>query len=688
MTAGEDAEQPPTDGYGYESEDWYRAEAEYEDSVVGEGTVPELIDRCASEHDGVAQMYKGGVYDRSLTPEAFPEAPDGGFESLSYGEMRRTYRRLAAGFDELGVGKGDRVGMFAHTRIEWALSDLALLSRGAVPTSVYASSSPSQTRYLLDDPGASGVVVENRELLERVLEVEQDLSLDFIVSMDSLDGYDDRDDIHTLADVYAMGEDSLDRDVFEGWLGDLAADDLCTLIYTSGTTGQPKGVEISHANLRSCLNQMWKRLGPRPDKPDEMITLDEDLRILSFLPLAHAFERFVHFSMLTAGATIAYAEDVEPEPLREDMREVRPNGVATVPRLLEKIYDGVLERVSDSLVGRRVFDWSVGVGQDCWEFYESCDEPTGVAYYTRDLPPVLRAKHAVADRLVYSRIRGALGGEIEGFLSAGGSLSEDLARTYLGMGLPVFEGYGMTEASPVISVAPPEEPKVGKLGPPLCDVEVRVDESRVGTSVVENDGTEGDIGELLVRGPNIFGGYWNKPDETEEAFEGADDEGGDWFRTGDVVEVGGDGYLRFVDRVKNLVVLSTGKNVPAESVEDAVVASEYIDQCMLVGDGRKFVGALVVPNKRRIRDRAEEKGVEPPEDDEELTGDEAVRELLRDEIEEANSEFEGFERIKEFRVVADEWTEENGLMTPTMKKKRREIRDEYDDEIRSIYAGG
>ena len=686
MTVGEQTGVSPSeDGvYTYETSDWYRAETSYDDDVIGDDTVPELLNGRTDGHETVAQMYKGGVYDRALTPEAFPEAPDGEFEGLTYGEMRGIYRRLAAGFDALGVGKGDRIGMFAHTRIEWALSDLALLSRGAVPTSVYATSSPSQTRYLLDDPGASGVVVENQELLERVLEVEEDLDLDLIVSMDSLDGCD-RDDIYTLADVYETGDEAFDEDSFDGWLDEISPDDLCTLIYTSGTTGQPKGVEISHRNFRSCLNQMWRRLGPRPDKPDEMITLNENLRVLSFLPLAHAFERFAHFAMLTAGATIAYAEDVEPDVLREDMHKVCPKGMATVPRLLEKIYDAVVEHASGSFLRRRIFDWAVGVGQDCWGFYESCDEPTGVAYYTRDLPPVLRAKHAVADRLVYSQIREALGGEIEGFLSAGGSLPEDLARTYLGMGLPVFEGYGMTEASPVVSVAPPEEPRVGKLGPPLCDVEVRVDEARVGTSVVEKDGLDGEVGELLVRGPNIFGGYWKKPDKTHEAFEDAED-GDEWFRTGDVVEVGDDGYLRFVDRVKNLLVLSTGKNVPAERVEDSVVASEYIDQCMLVGDEHKFVGALIVPNTRRIRDWADEEGLDLPEEDEELIGDRRVRRLLDAEIEEANSEFEEFEQVKKFRTVADEWTEENGLMTPTMKKKRREIRDRYAEEIRSIYA--
>ena len=670
---------------GYESEDWFRAEREYEDDVIGDDTVSELIDRRTEGHgDVVAQMYKGGVYDRSLTPEAFQEAPDGEFASLTYAETRDTYRRLAAGFDELGVEKGDRVGMFAHTRIEWALSDFALLTRGAVPTSVYASSSPSQTRYLLDDPGASGVVVENQELLDRVLAVEDDLSLDFIVSMDAIEGYEDRDDIYTLADVYALGNDSYDPDAVEGWLGNLSPKDLCTLIYTSGTTGQPKGVRITHRNFRSCINQMWKRIGPRPDKPDDMISLNEDMRVLSFLPLAHAFERFAHLSMVTAGATIAYAEDVEPKTLREDMRMVKPVGIATVPRLLEKIYDAVLEQTSDSMVKRRVFDWAVDVGQEYWEFYEDGDEPTGIEYYSREPPLPLRTKYEIADRLVYSKIRENLGGEVEGFLSAGGSLPEHLGRTYLGMGIPLFEGYGMTEASPVVSIVPPENPKVGTLGPPLCDVDVKVDETKVGTSVLED--TEGEeVGELLVRGPNIFDGYWEMPEKTDEVFEDADDGGDDWFRTGDVVSIDEDGYLSFVDRVKNLVVLSTGKNVPAEPIEDAVVESEYVDQCMVVGDERKFVGALVVPNLGRIREWADENDIDLS-DDEPLIENGRVHELVEREVERANRGFEEYERIKKFELVEDEWTEENGYLTPTLKKKRHKIREEYADEIESIYS--
>ncbi len=672
---------------GYKNSDWFRAERGYEDDVIGDDTVPELIDRRAAEHgDAVAQMYKGGVYDRTLTPEVLDEAPDGEFVSLTYDEMRSAYRRLAAGFDALGVERGDRVGIFADTRIEWALSDFALLARGAVVSTVYASSSPEKVEYLLDNPDASGVVVENEELLERVLEVEDRLSLESIVVMDEVGGdYLSRDDIHTLADVYRLGDESYEDELIDEWLHRSEIDDLCTLIYTSGTTGKPKGVRITQRNFRSCINQMWKRLGPRPDKPDEMVRLDEEMRILSFLPLAHAFERFVHLAMMTAGATVAYAEDVEPEVLREDMRKIEPRGIATVPRLLEKIYDAILEETSDSAVKSRIFDWAVGVGQEYWEFYESCDEPTGVAYYTREPPLPLRAKYAVADRLVYSKIRENLGGEIEGFLSAGGSLPDHLAEMYLGIGLPVFEGYGMTESAPVVSVAPPEEPKVGKLGPPICDVEVRVDESKVGSGIHENDDIKGDVGELLVRGPNIFDGYWEMPDKTEEAFTEAEDGGDDWFRTGDVVEISPDGYLRFVDRVKNLVVLSTGKNVPAEPIEDAVVESPYLDQCMVVGDGRKFVGALVVPNFEGLRELGEETGVDLPETNEELVGHSRVRDAVETAVEDANSGFEEYERIKQFEIVADEWTQENGLLTPTMKKKRHQIREEYADEIERIY---
>ncbi len=678
----------------YSSSDWFQAEEEYDDEVVGWSTIPELVDRRMQVHgESTAFLYKGGVYDRTLTPEAFPEAPEDGFASLSYSEVQDIVRTLATGFDDVGVESDEHVAIYSSTRVEWTLADYALLSRGAVVTTVYPSSSPEQTRYLLDDPDASTVVVENQELLERVLEVEDELSLERLVVLDEVaEDYLQRDDVYTAGEVHRRGRDCYDDEIFEEWLDDGDIDDVATVIYTSGTTGRPKGVELTHRNLRSSVNQMWKRLGPRPDKPEEMPVLDGEIRSLAYLPLAHAFERFSELAMVTAGASMGFAESTEPEALKEDIQEIQPTGIATVPRLLEKIYDAVVEETAESPVKRRVFEWSVDVGQEVWRFYEGCEEPTGVAYYTRTPPLTLRLKERVADRLVYSRIREALGGEIEVFLSAGGSLPEGVARTYLGMGLPVVEGYGMTESAPVVSLTPPEEPRVGTMGPPLSEVEVDLDRSEVGDEFAGDVGDEreeeGDFGELLVRGDNIFDSYLGTPEETEEAFRESDDGDGDpWFRTGDVVEVDSRGFLRFVDRVKNLVVLSTGKNVAVEPLEDAVVENRYVDQCMVVGDDRKFVGALLVPAFDELRRWARENDVDLPRDPEEMMEFERVQTLLEEAVDEANSGFEDVERIKDYAVVAEEWTEDDDLLTPTLKKKRRNIRDRYDDDIEAIYEG-
>jgi long-chain acyl-CoA synthetase len=648
--------------------DWRQAEREYDDEVIGWNTVPEAIEDSAQLRlSQTASMYKGGVYGRTLVPDVIDEAPDGGFASLTYGEVRGIYRRLAAGFDELGVKKGDRIGIFSNTRLEWALSDFAVLSRGGIVTSVYSSSSPRQTRYLLDDPGASGVVVENQELLERVLEVEDDLDLEFIVSMDEVDDeHLERDDVHTLGDVYDMGDEFFEEGRFEDWLDDLDLDDLCTLIYTSGTTGQPKGVRLTHQNFRSSINQGRKRFGPRPDKPDDLPTIDDTDRVVSFLPLAHAFERYGSFLMYASGATVAYAES--PDTLQEDFGAVGPTTGTSVPRVYEKVYDAIREQASDSGLKKRIFEWAEGVG----ERYHRDDSPGAV----------LSVKHAVADRLVFSNVREALGGELEFMISGGGSLSAELCALYHGMGLPIYEGYGLTETSPIVSVNPPEEPKIGTIGPPILDIETKLD-VEAAPPEVRNDG---DVGELLVRGPNVTDGYWEKPDETEAAFTEGDDDAEDWFRTGDVVRMDENGYMTFLDRAKELIVLSTGKNVPPQPIEDGFSTSQLVEQCMVVGDGEKFIGALIVPNFEGVRKRGKSEGVELPDDGNEIADDERVHGWIEEEVEEVNQDFEKYETIKKFELVADEWTEENDMLTPSLKKKRRNILEKHRNVVDRIYA--
>jgi long-chain acyl-CoA synthetase len=637
---------------------------EYTDDVIASETLPRTFENAADRHtDKPAQSYKGGVYDRTLAPDVVEPAAHGEFETLTYGQMRDIVRNLAAGFRDLGVEPDDRVGIFAHTRMEWAQCDFGVLAAGGAITTVYASSSPRQVKHLLGDSDAVGVVVENERMLDRVREVEADLDLEFVVTMDHVAD----DDAIALDEVYERGREAFDRDTYEGWLDDRDYEDLASLIYTSGTTGQPKGVTLSHRNFRENVNQCRKRFGPKPGRDPDVPSLSYEDRHVSFLPLAHVFERLSgHFLMFATGAHVCYAES--PDTLREDFGLYQPTSGTSVPRVYEKLYDAIREQATESPVKERIFEWATDVGRD----YHAADSP-GL---------VLRGKRAVADKLVFEQVRDALGGEIDFFISGGGSLSADLCSLYHGMGLPILEGYGLTETSPVLTVNPPEAPQVGTIGPALGDTELTVDETVA--SPEQKERYDGEVGELLARGPQVFDGYWNLPDATEEAFVERD--GHEWFRTGDVVVIQDDGYVRFLERAKQLLTLSTGKNVAPGPIEDAFAASPLVEQAMVVGDGHKFVSAIIVPNAAGIRSWAESEGIDVPEDDDALCRDDRVYDRIQQEVDSVNENFESYEQIKQFRLVATEFTEENDLLTPTMKKKRRNILDTFADTIGDMYA--
>ena len=662
---------------------WLQAERSYEDDRFQRGTIPELFEYSADRHvDSSAQLYKGGIYDRTMAG-IIPEAEVGEFAPLSYGEMRDIVRRLAAGFRDLGLAADDRVGIFANTRMEWAQTDLALLSAGCVVTTVYTESSPRQARYLLDDPDATAVVVENEQLLERVLEVEDELALEHIVLMDNVSGYDDREDILTLADVYERGDETFDIETYEGWLDERDPDDLASLIYTSGTTGQPKGVELTHWNFRSNVHQTLRRIGPRPDRVESGPTIDEDTTSLSFLPLAHVFERMAgHFLMLGSGATIGYVE--HPDTISEDINKIRPTTGASVPRVYERIFDNMREQAGESGLKRTIFDWAMDVARD----YQRAESPGAI----------LRAKHALADRLVYSTVKENLGGRLDFMVSGGGSLSADLCRLFNGMGIKIVEGYGLTETSPVISVNPPEDIRPGTLGAPVVGEDIAIDQGKAAPSAFTE--ADGAIGELLVRGDNVSSGYWNKPEETEASFleelpdsakpvrtDEAPDAGA-WFRTGDLVEQSADDFLIFHERLKQLLVLSTGKNVAPAPIEDLFAVNDRVDQVMIIGDNRKFISALLVPNFERLQRWADKNDIDLPADREDMCRDERVRGWVGEAVDEVNSELESVEQVKKFELVPEEWTAENDLLTPSMKKKRRNILDVYADRIEAMYEAG
>ncbi|RAW44400.1 long-chain fatty acid--CoA ligase [Halorubrum sp. 48-1-W] len=680
---------------------WQEAERRFADDVVARETLPRTFERSAVRNaDRVAQRYKGGVYDRSLvSADVLDPAPVGDYADLTYAAMRDVVRNLTAGFREVGVADDTRLAVYAGTRMEWAQVDFAALAAGAVVTTVYASSSPSQVRYLLEDPKATVVVVENRGLLEEVLGVRDDLAhdLDAIVTMDEVAVADadeatdldvdpaNADDVYTLGELHELGADAFEEATYESWLDSTAVDDLASLIYTSGTTGQPKGVRLTHGNFRSNVNQCYRRFADRPDRDAGIPGISVATTTLSFLPLAHVFERLAgHYMMFAAGATVGYAES--PDTLREDFGLVRPTTTTSVPRVYEKLYDAIREEASQSPVKERIFEWAVAVGRA----HHEADDPG----------PILDAKRALADRLVFSSVREALGGNVDFFISGGGSLSAELCALYHAMDLPILEGYGLTETSPVITVNPPEDPKVGTIGPPVVDTEIALDGRLVGEEAVD---VPGDVGELLVRGPQVTDGYWNRPDATREAFSAHDalpaeavvagtppeardgDPEEPWFHTGDVVQLRPDGYVAFRERAKQLLVLSTGKNVAPGPIEERFAANEFVEQCVVLGDGRKFVSALLVPNFGAVEAWADAEGIDLPADRRAICRDERVLERFQREVDAVNEAFEPYERIKRFRLVEEEFSVENDLLTPTMKKKRRNVLERFADQIEMIY---
>jgi len=626
-------------------------------TLIGESTLSKMFEETAKLHgDLPAQMYKGGVYDRSLSKTAFPPANPGEFATLDYATLNSIVQYVATGLRNIGLRKGSKVAIFSNTRMEWAQSDLAILSAGGVTVTIYPNSSPSMIDYLLSDSKSIGIIAENEGLVNKVLETKASKSLKFIVSMDNLSSNQPKN-VSTLSEVYISGKETFTPSKYNSWIDSQSPEDLATLVYTSGTTGDPKGVMLTHLNIKSNVDYSQLRFGPREGKQNSP-TLDSSTRILSFLPLSHILERMAgHFLMLQSGATIAYAES--PDTLKEDFLQVRPTAGASVPRVYEKMYVAMRDQASESPIKLRIFNWAVKVARQ--------------KAYSSTINPILSIKHRIANRLVYSKVKSDLGGNIQFLISGGGKLSKDLCALYHGAGILVLEGYGLSETSPVITVNHPDSPRIGSVGPPLSNLEVKI-------KPVPHDGSKlsntGEIGELLVRGPSIFSGYWNKPKETKESFDD------DWFKTGDLVLLESDGYVTFLERIKEIMVLSTGKNVAPTPLEDALTQHELIEQSIVVGDEKKFISALLVPNTEALQSWMGDPSA-PLSD---LHKDQKVIDNFSTIVDEINSNFEPHEQIKDFRIITEEFTEDNDLLTPSLKKKRRNILNKYKKEIESIYS--
>jgi long-chain acyl-CoA synthetase len=590
------------------------------------------------------QLYFGAIERFGARPVVMRAKRNGQWYQLSYQQLADRVQDLSLGLLELGIRPGDRVAILSENRPEWAIADYACLAARCTDVPIYPTLPARQVEYNLCDSGAVALFVSTHHQLEKVRGIRARVpALRHIISFDEPTG---ATDALTLDEVCARGHAARPRR--KDWKQtalEATPDDLATLIYTSGTTGDMKGVMLTHGNITSNVTTCCR-----------LFTFLETDECLSFLPLSHIFERmFGHYSMFHAGVVITYAESVDT--VAADMERWRPTLMASVPRLYEKIYGRVLERVrNSSAVRRRLFYWAKEVGER-W---------IDLRLNGRPIPAALAAQYWLADRLVFAKLRARTGGRLRFFISGGAPLPVEIARFFHAAGMPILEGYGLTETSPVIAVNTFEQLKLGTVGRPIPGVEVKIAPD----------------GEIITRGPNIMTGYYQKPDATREAL---DDEG--WFHTGDIGLLDEDGYLKITDRKKDMIVTAGGKNIAPQPIEAMVKTSKFVSNAVMLGDRRRFPIMLVVPNAETLTAWAENQGIKAPSVEALLAIPEVQSKMDR-EVRTTLRDLAKFEVPKRLLLLPKDFSVEAGELTPTLKVKRRVVEQHHRPAIEALYAEG
>jgi long-chain acyl-CoA synthetase len=564
---------------------------------------------------------------------------------LSVADFGEQVRWLSTALRASGVKPGDRVAILSENRPEWTIADFAILALGGVSVPVYPTLLGWQIEYILNDAGTVAVILSNEEQLHKIAEirdhcpcVQNVIICDPPAKMAA--------GVKTFASMLEFGkqdEKERGRARFDELLKSRTKDDLATLVYTSGTTGNPKGAMLTHGNIASNVKTCADLI---PLKPGDIT--------LSILPLSHILERMVDFVYLYRGATIAYAESVLK--VADNLQEVKPHVFAAVPRLFEKMRARILDNVATAPAARqKIFRWALGVAEQ------------RLPYAVEERPPkgALKLKAAVADKLVFSKILQRLGGRVRFVLSGGAPLSAELAAFFIGAGIEIFEGYGLTETSPVISVNIPGKRRLGTVGPIIPGVEVKIASD----------------GEILTRGPHVMRGYWNNPEASAQVI---DAEG--WFHTGDIGEIDSDGFLKITDRKKDIIINAYGKNIAPQPLEALLKSSPYIGTPVLIGDRRKYLAALIVPNFEKLERDATTMGV-AFKTREELVAHEKVRTLIQEEIDRFNKNLDRQEKIRRFALLARDFTIDEDEITPSLKVKRKNIDKKYKAVIDQMYVG-
>jgi len=609
----------------------------------GAKSAPKRIPASADEPATLVQVFEhvARVHNR---PDAINFKRDGNWVSISSDEALARARRIAGGLYSLGIRRGDRVAILSESRPEWTLTDAGCMFAGAIDVPIYPTLMPPQVRYILKDSGARVLVLANEEKYQQIREVLGECpEVEQIVFFELPQG-DNAAGI-SLAELENRGGKLAEEqpELVTNISNDVEPGDLATIIYTSGTTGEPKGVMLTHANLVSNLIDSSGHL-----------LFDNSDSALSVLPLSHVLERMAMYMYLYHGMAIYFGESLEA--IGNNLREVRPTIFVGVPRLFEKIFARVKEKTAEK--GRfnvSVLNWAVDVAKT----------HARLTISHRKIPALLNLKHKIADKLIFSKMRAALGGRIRLLVSGGAALPEELALFYIGAGIPIVQGYGLTETSPVITAGLVDNNRVGTVGKPIANVDVRIAAD----------------GEIETRGPNVMQGYYNKPKETREVFT----EDG-WFKTGDIGTLDEDGFLRITDRKKELFKTSGGKYIAPQPLEQLIKGSRFVNQVVLIGNGRNFPSALIVPDWEMLNSYAQLKGIKAGSRADLCTHPRIV-DLFERQVAGLMSEVPQYERVKKVALLENELTIEGGELTPTLKVKRRVVDEKYRDVIDALYAG-
>jgi long-chain acyl-CoA synthetase len=557
-----------------------------------------------------------------------------GWVPISSTEIYRSVVGVARSLASWGIGKGDRVAILSENRPEWTITDFAALALGAVTVPVYATQTAEQTAYILNDSGARVIAVSTRYQLEKVLTIQQRTPVERVIVMDAVET------AHAVQMRALTLHGPTDSDPqFDARSRSIGPDDLATIIYTSGTTGTPKGAMLTHGNMASNIEQSMAAFG---------FGTKEEVS-LSFLPLSHVTARHVDFALLYRGVVLAYCPDIGQ--LAQALTEVHPDIFIGVPRVYEKIRQRVILKAT-GFPRSAIYRWALAVGR-----------ANRAETLAETQPKALSWSMNLANRLVFSKVRAGMGGKAEEFISGGAPLGRELAEWYADIGIPIHEGYGLTETSPVIAVNSPAAHKLGTVGKPLPNLEVRI----------------ADDGEVLVRGPSIFKGYWNRPEETQAAFVDG------WFKTGDIGCLDGDGFLSITDRKKDLIKTSGGKFIAPQPIENSLKLNPFVGTAVVIGDRRKFPAVLIAPYFPVLEDWARANQVEFASR-ETLVANAKVQALYEGIVEEANQNLARFEKLKRVLVVAEEFSAADGTMTHTFKIRRRGIEERYHTLIDELYA--